>query len=662
MNSVSTVVHPASMILRGPAALKLGQHVADVLVLVLAFHLAYQLRFDFKVPAAEVPRALQQLPYVVAIQLIALRLSGVQAFIWRYVGMAELQAFIRAAAIASIPMFALRILLPDRLGDLRIPLSVVVMDSMLAFVGLIGIRTLRRVVYERRDKRKPAASAIEAPAPTRILLIGAGRAGQWSAREILKSGHEFEIVGFVDDDLHKRDSVIQGIRVLGTTADLPRLVPKLAIDHALISIAEASRQQLKRILTICESVPVKVRIIPALSEILDGRVSVSRIREVRVEDLIGRAPVQLDHGALGQLLEGRTVMVTGAGGSIGSELARQAGRFTPAALLLVERAEGALFNIDREMRAIYPDRVVESLIADVGDRRRMEQLLTDYRPHVILHAAAHKHVPLMEMNPAEAIKNNVLATHALAELAGEKGTDAFVLVSTDKAVRPQSIMGASKRVAELAVQQLGARYATRYVIVRFGNVIGSAGSVVPIFRDQIRRGGPVTVTHPDMTRYFMTIPEASQLVLQAAVLGRSGEILLLDMGEPIKILDLARDTIRLSGLKPDEDIAIVFTGIRPGEKLVEELQTTGEGIVRTRHPQIFIGNVKGLPREEWPGALTTLDALARTGDGQAIREYLNHLLPEASLQVDPHGEPAATPAAPLVPVGVRRGATAHAGA
>ena len=641
------------VVLRGPLALKTGQLCADVFVLAGAFVLAYQLRFDFQVPPAEVPRAVQQLPYVAAIQLMALRVSGVQAFIWRYIGMTELQAFIRAMALWSLPLFALRLLLPDSWSDLRVPLSVVVMDGMIAFVGLLGIRALRRAIYERRDKRRPAA----ARAPKRILLIGAGRAGQSSAREILKSGEsELAIVGFVDDDLHKLNSVIQGIRVLGTTADLPRLVAQLDVDHALISIAEASRQQLKRILAICDSVPVKVRIIPALSEILDGRVSVSRIREVQVEDLIGRAPVQLDHGALGQLLQGRTVMVTGAGGSIGSELARQAGRFYPATLLLVERAEGALFNVDREIRQLYPECAVEAVIADVGDRQRMNQVMGHYRPHVILHAAAHKHVPLMELNPAEAIKNNTLATHALAELAGDWGTDAFVQISTDKAVRPQSVMGASKRVAELVVQSLGARYSTRYVIVRFGNVIGSAGSVVPIFREQIRRGGPVTVTHPEMTRYFMTIPEASQLVLQAAVLGSSGEILILDMGEPVKILDLARDTIRLSGLKPDEDIQIVFTGIRPGEKLCEELQTSGEGIACTRHPQIFTGRVAGLPPQQMPAVLASLTALAREGDSQEIRKYLNQLLPEAALHLDEaeHGA-----GAPLEEVTVRLGLTPH---
>jgi FlaA1/EpsC-like NDP-sugar epimerase len=652
MNTVSPSAQPVSFSLRSPVALKVSQHVADVGILVAAFALAYQLRFDFAVPPVEVSNLLKQLPYVIAVQLLALRWSGVQAFIWRYISFIELQSFVRAAVFASAPLFAMRVLLPESMGALRVPLSVTVMDTIIAFVGLIGIRATRRTIYERRDKQRTSITT-NSESRKRILLIGAGRAGQASARDILNRGDsEFTIVGFVDDDEGKRGTVIQGIRVLGATSDLPRLVADLKIDHALISIAEASRNQLKRIIAICDAVPVKVRIIPALGEILEGRVSVSRVRDIQVEDLIGRAPVQLDVKAVGDLIAGRTVLVTGAGGSIGSELARQAGRFKPACLLLVERAEGALFNVDRQVRELYPECRVEALVADIGDHLRMDQILGAYRPHVILHAAAHKHVPLMEINPSEAIKNNALATNTLAQLAGEWNTDAFVLISTDKAVRPRSMMGASKRLAELAVQNLGGRFSTRYVIVRFGNVIGSAGSVVPIFREQIRNGGPVTVTHPDMTRYFMTIPEASQLVLQAAVIGGSGQILILDMGEPVRILDLARDTIRLSGLKPDEDIAIVFTGIRPGEKLFEELQTTGEGIERTRHPQIFVGNVAGLPRNRMPEVLRTLEVLARDGGGDEIRRYLNELLPEASLELKPQPE-ADREQRPMVPVLVR---------
>ena len=617
---------------RGPVWLKLTQRIADVLILIVAFRAAYQLRFDFDEPPVEFARSLLQMPLVVVLQIFGLRLSGAQASIWRYIGMIEVRNFVWAAMMSSLPLLVLRLTLPDVIGDFRVPLSIIVMDTLMAFMGLVGVRVLRRTLYERRDRRRRARITAVGTS-RRILLIGAGRAGQISAREIQSRGDaELQIMGFVDDDPHKLDSVIQGVRVIGTTADLPQLASELKIDQVLISIAATSRRDLKRILSICEAISLKVRIIPALNEIIEGKLSVSRMRDVQVEDLIGRAQVRLEEDAIAQLLANRTVMVTGAGGSIGSELVRQAGRFNPASLLLVERAEGALFEIDRQIRDIYPRLDVNPLVGDVGDVDRMQSLLETYRPQVILHAAAHKHVPMMEHNPAEAIKNNALATHALAELAGEYGTEVFVLISTDKAVRPKSVMGASKRVAELAVQALGTRFATRYVIVRFGNVIGSAGSVVPIFRDQIRKGGPVTVTHPEMTRYFMTIPEAAQLVLQAAVIGESGEILILDMGEPVRILDLAKDTIRLSGFKPFEDIQIVYSGLRPGEKLVEELETTGEGISRTRHQQIFIGNVAGLSAASVQQALGELSVLARSDNELALRRYLNELLPEAQLQ------------------------------
>jgi FlaA1/EpsC-like NDP-sugar epimerase len=350
---------------------------------------------------------------------------------------------------------------------------------------------------------------------------------------------------------------------------------------------------------------------------------------VQIEDLLGREPVRLDEVDMSRFLESKTIMVTGAGGSIGSELARQAARFQPARVLLVERAEFALFNIDRELREAWPGLGIVALVADAGDEQRMRFIFNAYRPQVILHAAAHKHVPMMEHNTTEALKNNVLATSLLGELAGRTGAEAFVLISTDKAVRPSSVMGASKRMAELVVQDLNRRHRTRYVAVRFGNVIGSAGSVIPIFREQIRKGGPVTVTHPDMVRYFMTIPEAAQLVLQAGAMGEGGEIFILDMGQPVRILDLAKDTIVLSGFKPFEDIDIVFTGVRAGEKLFEELEITEECMTRTRHPKIFIGKIAAYPEEKVRRALRQLAIYSDDGNEARLRAYLNELLPEA---------------------------------
>ncbi len=609
------------------------QFMMDLLVLVSAFFLAYILRFDFHISEIWLVGALTQVSYVVMIQFAVLILTGVYSFVWKYVGLAEVKAFIAAAAISSFPIFMLRLGLPDKYLIWQVPLSVIVMDTLLAFSGVLGVRVLRRAMYERYEKRRKETRA-NTLSKRRVLLIGAGRAGVLAVKEIQGRGDiDLDVKGFVDDDLRKQGSVIHRVKVLGTTEDLPRLVRSLDIDHVVITIAQASRQELRSVVEICEKIPIKVRIIPGLFEILQGRVKVSRIRDVQIEDLLGREPVRLDEDEMQAFLAGKTVMVTGAGGSIGSELARQVARFEPAALLLVERAEFALFNIDRELRDTYPDLKIMPLTSDVCDEGRMRTIFAKYAPQVVVHAAAHKHVPMMEFNPTEAVKNNVLGTRLLGEIAGQSGTEAFVLISTDKAVRPSSMMGASKRVAELVIQDLDSRYETRYVAVRFGNVIGSAGSVIPIFREQISKGGPVTVTHPEMVRYFMTIPEAVQLVLQAGAMGEGGEIFILDMGEPVRILDLARDTITLSGFKPHEDIEIVFTGIRPGEKLFEELDTDGENVAKTRHPKIFIGKIAAYPEAKVGQALQRLAELSRNGHDTDLRAYLNELLPEATLHV-----------------------------
>jgi FlaA1/EpsC-like NDP-sugar epimerase len=608
------------------------QFAMDLVVLVAAFTLAYLLRFDFSIPDKWLLHGLTQLPYVVLIQFVVLLLMGVYSFVWRYIGMAEVKTFMLAAVVSALPVIILRLSLPERFERWMVPRSIIIIDTILAFGGVLGVRVLRRVLYERYEKRRKGTRAqLKSRRP--VLLIGAGRAGVLAAKEIQGRGDiDLEVKGFIDDEPRKQGMVIQGIKVLGTTADLSRLVNKLEIDHVVITIAQGSRNDLRRIIETCEKIPVRVRIIPGLYEILQGRVEVTRIRDVQIEDLLGREPVRLDEEGMRRFLEGKTVMVTGAGGSIGAELARQAAHFAPSSLLLVERAEFALFNIDRDLREIYPALSIMSLTADVGDEARMRSIFNAYRPQVVLHAAAHKHVPIMEFNPTEAIKNNVLATRLLGELAGESNVEAFVLISTDKAVRPSSVMGASKRVAELVVQDLDRRYATRYVAVRFGNVIGSTGSVIPIFREQIRKGGPVTVTHQDMVRYFMTIPEAAQLVLQAGAMGEGGEIFILDMGEPVRILDLAKDTITLSGFKPYEDIDIIFTGVRPGEKLFEELDTAGEQVSKTRHPKIFIGKIAAYTEEQVSQALERLATLAQDGHEPELRQYLNELLPEAALK------------------------------
>lgn len=622
------------------------QALLDLSLLLAAFTAAYMLRFDFEIPSDEFRNFLSQVPLVVLLQFVALTVSGSRGSIWRYTDLAHLKSFLYAALVSLSIVTLMRLgLVPYKAW--RVPLSVNFIDVLLAFGGVYGIRVLRRAEYEYVQKRVQLKKHINVNGngngngkkKRSVLLIGAGRAGLLAAKEIEARGDlDIAIKGFVDDDRAKLGrSVVQGHRVLGATHDLPRLVHTHGINHVIITIAHASRQQIHRIVKICEAIPVKVRIIPELYEIIEGRVEISRIRDVEIEDLLGREPVQLDTDSIRAELAGKTVMVTGAGGSIGSELARQVLRFAPARLLLVERAESALFDIDCELRANHPALAIEPLVADVGDESRMRAIFNRYRPQVVIHAAAHKHVPLMESNATEAVQNNVLNTRMVAALSGEFRSEVFVLISTDKAVRPTSIMGASKRAAELVAQDLNRAYDTRFVAVRFGNVIGSAGSVIPIFREQIRTGGPVTITDKRMKRYFMTIPESAQLVLQASVLGKGGEVFILHMGEPVRIMDLAETLITLSGLKPHEDIHIIETGMRPGEKLYEELSFETEETVPTSHPKIFINKLATPEPQTLQTALKVLARLVGERNEDELRRFLNGLLPEARLSLAANG-------------------------
>jgi len=616
----------------------------DVSLLLAAFVAAYLLRFDFRVPDNEVRNLLTQIPLVILVQFVALTILGARSTIWRYTDLAHIKSFVYAAVASLMVIVLLRLGLPKPHAAWRVPLSVSLIDVLLAFGGAYAIRVMRRAEYEYKQKRTQLKKHIngngngKTKSKRSVLLIGAGRAGSLAAKEIEARGDlDLEIKGFVDDDRSKLGrSVVQGRRVLGTTQDLPRLVHTHGINHVVITIAHASRHQIHRIVQICESIPVKVRIIPELYEIIEGRVEISRIRDVEIEDLLGREPIELDTESIRRELAGKTVMVTGAGGSIGSELARQVQRFAPASVLLVERAEFALFDVDCELRANNPAQTIVPLVVDVGDEPSMRAIFNLYRPQVVIHAAAHKHVPLMESNSTEAVQNNTLNTRLLAGMAGEFKAEVFVMVSTDKAVRPTSIMGASKRAAELVVQDLNSQYDTRFVAVRFGNVIGSAGSVIPIFREQIRNGGPVTITDKRMKRYFMTIPESAQLVLQASVIGQGGEVFILHMGEPVRIMDLAESLITLSGLKPHEDIQIIETGMRPGEKLYEELSFETEKTVPTSHPKIFINKLDTPEPETVRTALKVLARLVQERNEDELRRFLNGLLPEASLRSAPN--------------------------
>jgi len=610
------------------------QLLTDVAILCGAFLLAYLFRFDFQIPASYLDNALDQIPFVVLVQFASLFLVGTYSIIWRYVSLEDIKAFLKAAVISGFVLVLFRLLLsPDRFIRWQVPLSIILMDTFFAFAGLLGIRVLRRFFYEFRENRafqigRQRSNRI----PKSTLIIGAGRLGAATIKEVVgRADTELDVKGFIDDDRYKKGGSVGGKKVLGTTDDLARLAGELNIDQIVLAIDHAKSKELRRILDICRAIPVKAQIVPSLNEIAHGRVSINRIRDVEIEDLLGREPVELDDKNLHDFLTGKTVMVTGAGGSIGSELVRQITDFNPKLLVLVERTEFALFQIERELVKNFPEIKFVPLLADIIDAARMREIFGEYKPAVVFHAAAHKHVSLMEINPTEAIKNNIFATKLIGDLAGEFDVKDFVLISTDKAVNPTSIMGASKRVAEIVLQNLNRIYPTNYMAVRFGNVLGSTGSVVPIFREQIKNGKAITVTDPKMTRYFMTIPEASQLVLQAGAIGQGGEIFILDMGAPVKILDLAEDMIRLSGLEPYEDIDIIFTGAQQGEKLFEELEITGENLLKTHHPKIFIGKIATYEGREVDNILDNFRQAVIENDKTKIRNLFNSFLTEANI-------------------------------
>jgi len=611
------------------------QLLVDITVLCAAFFLAYLLRFEFELEEYYFDNALNQLPFVVFVQFASLFVVGAYSIIWRYVSLEDIKAFLKAALISGVILILIRLLVSsEQFSRWQVPLSIILMDTGLAFAGLLTIRILRRFVYETSEKRTFRLSKRRLKRKT-TLFVGAGRIGALAVRDIVgRADAELDVKGFIDDDRRKKGGSVSGIKVLGTTDDLARLVDELNVEQVVIAIDGAQGKDIRRVLDVCREIPVKAQIVPSLHEIIHGRVQISRIRDVQIEDLLGREAIQLDDENLHEFLSEKTIMVTGAGGSIGSELVRQVAEFNPKLLLLVERNEFVLFQIERELAKHFLKTKLVPLIADIGDAPRMREIFAEYKPTVVFHAAAHKHVSLMEINPTEAIKNNILATKMLGELAGEFTVKDFVLVSTDKAVNPTSIMGASKRIAEIVLQDLNRIYPTKYVAVRFGNVLGSAGSVVPIFREQILNGEAITITDKEMTRYFMTIPEASALVLQAGALGTGGEIFILDMGKPVKILDLAEDMIRLSGLQPYEDIDIVFTGIRKGEKLFEELEITGENLLKTTHPKIFIGKIATYSGEEVANILSNFRQAVVGNDQAKIRHLFNHFLPEAQISED----------------------------
>ena len=600
--------------------------VLDIAVLSIAYWLAFLFRFELQITHAGAGVLFVSWPYVIALQYAALAAWGIPRMAWRYVSMVDTMRVFIAMACSGVVLLVLRLLTPmTGISILVVPLGVLATDFVLAFVGIVGVRAAWRLRSESHARRRRMIDGER----HRVLLIGAGEAGVIVLRELMNRPDLGLVpVGFVDDNSAKLGTHIGGLQVLGKIEDVAQIAERKRAKRALITIANASGADMRRITNHCREAGLDTKIIPGIYEIVGDKVNLSRIREVAIEDLLGREPVSLDESIIGSTIRSRTVLVTGAGGSIGSELCRQVCRFGPERLVLVERFENALFDIPRELASTFPHVPIEPRVGDVRDQVRMERIFATTRPAVVFHAAAHKHVPMMEWNPGEAVKNNVGGTKTIADLADRHGVERFVLVSTDKAVNPSSVMGASKRVAEIYVQALSQRSSPRFVTVRFGNVLGSSGSVVPLFREQIARGGPVMVTHPEMTRYFMTIPEASQLVLQAGSMGNGGEIFILDMGDPVRIVDLAHDLIVLSGLKPMEDIEIRFSGVRPGEKLFEELSTDAEHADKTRHPKSFIGRIKPHDWELVVAALGSLLATANAADAETVRAALAELVPE----------------------------------
>lgn len=582
---------------------------------------------------------------------------GLYRRLWRYASIADLEVLVIACVLGSIASFAIgAVLLPESgLTPTRVPIGVLVMDSAMTALAIALPRLGLRIVVRRSSAARRGNH--QADAVTRVLIAGAGDAGGMIAKELLENPQlGLAPVGFIDDDVRKHGHQLHGLPVLGPLSSLVDVVASFAVAEVIIALPSARGKVIREIVEASSEAGVRNRTVPGLYEILSGAKAVSALRPIQIEDLLRREPIETNLEQVGSLVRGRTVLVTGAGGSIGSELCRQLARLSPREIVALGRGENSIFELVQELQSTYPQIPVRPAIVDVRDEVRLRAVFEDTRPFSVFHAAAHKHVPLMEHSVDEAILNNVLGTKNVAELSAEFGVEHMVLISTDKAVRPTSVMGATKRIAEVVLGAVAARTGKPYVAVRFGNVLGSRGSVVPTFMRQIAAGGPITITHPEMRRYFMTIPEAVQLVLQASALGTGGEVFVLDMGEPVKIADLAEDLIRLSGLESGADIEIVAIGIRPGEKLYEELFIGTEDAVPTDHQKILKARDGGVS-VEMNGPLTILiEAAWRHESNAELRERIKHLLPEyvpPPPRGDGEGRPASRAARASDPIGVQ---------
>ena len=590
----------------------------DLAMVWLAWIATNWLRYSLEPAAVPQVAFAPEAAIVVVAQGLVLWWTGLYKGLWRFASLPDLWNILRAGVLGALGI-AVALFLYNRLATVPRTVLVVYPAVLVLFLGL------PRLAYRYwKDSRLDFASGVPAK---RVLVLGAGRAGETLIRE-LSQERRYRPVGILDDNAQLRGAKVHGVPVLGTIEQLPDLAGEVAAEMLLIAMPSASNAQMQRTVELCEGTGIPFRTVPRLQDVVAGRMAFNELKEVAIEDLLGRDPVQLDWTAIRTGLSGARVLVTGGGGSIGSELCRQVARLGVESLTVLELSEFNLYRIEQELKQEFPDLVVNAVLGDCGDAVVCDRVFAQARPQVVFHAAAFKHVPLLQTQVREAFRNNVLGTQVVAQAADKYGVGGFVLISTDKAVNPTSVMGACKRAAEIFCQNFAARSHTRFITVRFGNVLDSAGSVVPLFREQIRGGGPVTVTHPEITRYFMTIPEACQLILQASVLGQGGEIFALDMGEPVKISYLAEQMIRLANKVPGRDVHIVYTGLRPGEKLFEELFHSQENYVDTSHAKIFLAQPRSMSWDLLNVQLARATHAVRDYDEETLRRCLTSLLPE----------------------------------
>ncbi len=609
----------------------------DTLMILAGWYCAHLLRYNFVIPKISMAFLLRCFPIVIVIKIIVFYYFDLYRGMWRYTSIDDLFNIIKASSIGTLFVF---LFIATTHGFSGIARSILIIDWFLTIISIsayrLGVRLFFWFVSEKYStmdisEKIDKLRGKKAKDAKRLLIVGAGDCGEKIFREIRdNAGLKYEVVAFVDDDVNKLNKKIHGIPIAGEISELKTIAEKFKTDESLIAISSRTSMQMRQIVSICEESGIPFKTLPGMGELIDGKVTVNAIRKIDYKDLLWREIVRLEEDRIGEYIEDAMVLVSGAGGSIGSELCRQICRFRPRRLILYERAESALYEIEIELKQNFPSIEIISMLADIRDRRQISYAYKTYKPQVVFHAAAYKHVPMMELHPWKAVKNNILGTRNMVDISKEFSVERFVFVSTDKAVRPTNIMGTSKRVAELIVQGQNNCHLSdkKFMTVRFGNVVGSVGSVGPLFKKQIASGGPVTVTHPEVTRYFMTIPEACQLILQAGAMGKGGETFLLDMGTPVKIVDMARDMIRLSGFEPDVDIKIEFTGLRPGEKLYEELITEGEDIETTSHEKIMVLRGNSYDQIVLNGCIDELGRLAHEQDSDSIRAKLCEIVPE----------------------------------